>query len=85
MYLTYCAFKSRFIDVEYPYCTKTLKCRAIHQKTYESIYAGETNNRFMLLVSTKQKCDLGEMLESCLVKIIPAAFLHRLYLKFNQI
>ena len=30
----------------------------------------------MLLVSTKQKCDLGEMLESCVVKTIPAAFFH---------
>ena len=49
---------------------------ALYIKTYESIYAGETNNRFMLLVSTKQKCDLGEMLESCLVKTIPAAFFY---------
>ena len=52
---------------------------ALYIKTYESIYAGETNNRFMLLVSTKQKCDLGEILQSCIFKPIPAAFLHQLY------
>ena len=52
---------------------------ALYIKTYESIYAGETNNRFMLLVSTKQKYDLGEISKSCVLKTIPAASLHRLY------
>ena len=58
---------------------------ALYIKTYESIYAGETNNRFMLLVSTKQKCDLGEILQSCAVKTIPVAYLHRLNSKIRKI